>query len=142
MGASNFEISANPASGRALSRRARREERGEGKGKAIFWTLVILLAVFLAIKVVPPYVNDYQLHDKLVTEARYATVNRRTDEDLRNIVFQEIQDLEIPARREDIKIENTPHRVRISVDYTVAVDLWFYRTELHFNPSTENRSLF
>lgn len=121
--------------------RASREERGEGRGKAIFWTLVILLIVFLGIKLIPAYVSDYQLHDKLVTEARFATVNRRSDEELRSIIFQQIQDLDIPARREDIKIENSLRYVRISVDYTVPVDLWFYRTELHFNPSTENKSL-
>ncbi len=121
--------------------RASREERGEGRAKAIFWTLVILLIVFLGIKLIPAYVSDYQLQDKLVTEARFATVNRRSDEELRNIIFQQIQDLDIPARREDIKIENSLRYVRISVDYTVPVDLWFYRTELHFNPSTENKSL-
>ncbi len=137
----NPEIPAHPASGRAVRYRASREERGEGRAKAIFWTLVILLIVFLGIKLIPAYVSDYQLHDKLVTEARFATVNRRSDEELRSIIFQQIQDLDIPARREDIKIENSLRYVRISVDYTVPVDLWFYRTELHFNPSTENKSL-
>lgn len=138
---SNGKIVSHPASGRNESGRAHRGERGEGRVKAIFWTLVILLAVFVAIKVVPAYVSNYQLQDKLVTEARFATVNRRSDEDLRNTIFKEIQDLEIPARREDIKIENTSRMVRISVEYAVPVDLWFYRTELHFNPSTENKSI-
>lgn len=138
---SSRKIAVYPASGRNESGRVRRAVRGEGRVKAIFWTLVILLAVFVTIKVVPPYVANYQLQDKLVTEARFATVNRKSDEDLRNTIFREIQDLEIPARREDIKIENTSRMVRISVEYAVPVDLWFYRTELHFNPSTENRSL-
>lgn len=137
----NLKSLADPASSQATRGRERRRQRGEGRAKAIFWTLVLLLALFLAIKLIPAYVSDYQLHDKLVTEARFATVNRRSDEELRNIVFQEIQDLDIPAHREDIKIESSPRYVRISVDYIVPVDLWFYRTELHFNPSTENKSL-
>ncbi len=141
MGLSSRMTYANPASGRASRWRTRRAERGEGHGKAILWTLVLIFAVFLAIKLVPAYVAEYQLHDKLVTEARLATVNRPSDEQLRNIIFQEIQELEIPARREDIKIESSSRFVRISVEYTVPIDLWLYRTELHFSPSTENKSL-
>jgi len=46
--------------------------------------------------------------------------------------------------REQIKIENdrgNVRRVRISLDYTVPLDLFFYHTEMHFNPSSENKSL-
>jgi len=132
---------ANPASGRASRCGARRAERGEGNAKAILWTFVLILAVILGIKLVPPFVSDYQLQDRLLTEARFATVNRRGEEELRNIIFQQIQDLEIPAKREAIKIEMSSRYVRISVEYTVPVDLWVYRTELHFNPASENKSL-
>jgi hypothetical protein len=132
---------ANPASGRASRCRARRPERGEGNAKAILWTFVLIVAVFLGIKLIPAFVSEYRLQDRLLTEARFATVNRRGEEELRNIIFQQIQDLEIPARREDIKIEISSRYVRISVEYTVPVDLWLYSTELHFNPSTENKSL-
>ena len=138
---SSLKTCANPASGRASRCRAHGRERGKGNAKAIFWTFVLILAVFLAIKLIPAYVSEYQLRDRLLTEARFATVNRRGDEELRSIIFQEIQDLEIPARREDIKIEMSSRYVRISVEYNVPVDLWLYRTELHFNPSSENKSL-
>lgn len=120
---------------------SRRPERGAGKLKAIFWLLVLAAGVFVAVKTVPAYVTDYQLKDKLQTEARFATVNRRTDEELRDLVFKEIQALEIPARREDIKILNSSAGVTISVEYTVPVDLKVYQLTLHFNPSANNRSL-
>jgi hypothetical protein len=68
-------------------------------------------------------------------------VNRYTDEQLRENVFKVVQDLEIPAKREDIKITITPSAVKITLDYTVPVDLLFYSTELHFSPSSENKSL-
>lgn len=119
----------------------RREQLGTGQMKAILVTVILLLAVYVGWKLVPPYINDYQLHDKLVEEARYASVNRRTDEELRNIVFQEIQDIGIPARREDIKIDIMAHSVRITVDYTVPVDVLGYHAVLHFTPTSENKAL-
>jgi hypothetical protein len=74
--------------------------------------------------------------------ARFGVVNRYTDEQVRENVFKVVQDLDIPAKREDIKVTATPAIVKISLDYTVPVDLLFYSTELHFSPSSENKSLF
>jgi len=119
----------------------RRRQRGGGRMKAILWTVALLLLIYAGIELVPPYINQYQLQDKITEEARFDTVNRKTDDQIRDIIFREIQDLNIPARREDIKVENTYHMVRITVAYTVPVDLFFYHTELHFVASSENKSL-
>lgn len=123
------------------SPRQRQGQLGAGRLKAILVTIILLLGVYAGWKLVPPYINDYQLKDKLVEEARYASVNHRTDEELRTIVFQEIQDLGIPARREDIKVDNLAHSVRLTVDYTVPVDILGYHTVLHFTPTSENKAL-
>lgn len=121
----------------------RHRERGGGKLKAIIWTAVIFAGFYAAFKVVPIYFANYQLQDKMQTEARYATVNHRTDDDLRNIIYKEIQERDIPAHREDIKIlENTQRGVRISVDYTATADLKVYQLELHFTPTVDNRALY
>ncbi len=53
-----------------------------------------------------------------------------------------MQDLEIPAKREDIKIVANPAVVKISMDYVVLIDLFFYHLDLHFSPSSENKALF
>ncbi len=119
----------------------RRKQRGEGRLKAILWTVILVLLIYAGFKLVPPYINQYQLQDKITEEARFVTVNRKTDDQIRDDIFREIQDLNIPARKEDIKLENTPHMVRITVEYTVPVDLFFYHTELHFVASSANASL-
>ena len=120
----------------------RRLERGEGKLKAIIIVAVIVLAIYTAVKVIPPYVNDYQLSDKMQEQARFAVVNRYTEEQIRENVYKAVKDLEIPAKREDIKVESTNSVVRISMQYTVPVDLLSYHMELHFSPSSENKALF
>jgi hypothetical protein len=50
--------------------------------------------------------------------------------------------LEIPAKREDIKVVASNAMVKISLSYTVPVDLFFYHLDLHFSPSSENKALF
>jgi len=116
-------------------------ERGEGKPKAILYTLILVLVVYAAFKIVPIYIQNYQLSDKMQETARFAVVNRYSEEQIRDTIFKEMQTLEISARREDIKVSSSPSVVRISVDYTVPVDLFFYHMDLHFTPSSENKSI-
>lgn len=121
--------------------RGKRAQRGEGKLKAIIVTAILVIGVIAAWKVVPPYSAEYQLADKIQEIARFAVVNRQTEEQIRETVFKTIQDLEIPAKREDIKITASTSKVTILVDYTVPVDILMYHVDLHFTPSSENKSL-
>jgi hypothetical protein len=124
-----------------LSVTRRRSQRGAGKLKSIVFVIVLLLAVYAAFKLVPPYVSEYQLQDKMQELARFGIVNRYSEEQVRENVFKTVQDLNLPVKREDIKVTVTQATCRISLDYTVPVDLLFYSTELHFSPSSENKSL-
>jgi hypothetical protein len=119
----------------------RRSERGEGKLKAVVITAIILLIIYSAVKVVPAYVSDYQLSDKMQEQARFAVVNRYNEDQIRDNIFKMAQDLEIPVKREAIKVLSTNSVVKISVEYTVPVDLLMYHLDLHFAPSSENKSI-
>ncbi len=120
---------------------SKRSQRGEGKLKAILYTIFLVAGVYVAVKIVPPYVGEYQLSDKISEQARFAVVNRYSEEQVRDIIYKVIQDLDIPAKREDIKVENTSHGIRISVNYSVPVDFMVYQTTLNFSPSSEGRDL-
>jgi hypothetical protein len=118
-----------------------RAQRGTSKLKAIAFTAIVLFGAYTTFKLLPPYMAEYQLSDKMQEEARFAVVNRYTEEQIREAIFKEAQQLEIPIKKEEIKVLASPSVVRISVDYTVPVDLLIYKMEVHFTPSSENKSL-
>ena len=122
--------------------RQRRFERGEGKLKGILIVVIAVLAVYTAWKMIPPFVNDYQLADKMQEQSRYAMVNHYTEEQIRDNIYKVMVDLDIPAKREDIKIVANNNVVKVSLDYTVPVDVLVYHTDLHFTPNSETKSLF
>jgi hypothetical protein len=124
-----------------LTSSSKRSQRGEGRLKAIVYTVILFAAVYAAVKIVPVYVAEYELKDKITEQARFAVVNRYTEDQVRDIIFKVIQDLDIPANREDIKVQNTNHGIMISVNYSVPVDFKVYKTELIFSPSSEGRDL-
>lgn len=114
---------------------------GEGRLKAIVYTGILITAIYLAFKLLPIYIAEYQLADKIQEQARFAVVTHPPDEQVRGTILKEIEDLGIPAKKEDIKISSSLRSVTITVDYTVPVDLLFYHLDLHFTPSSENKSL-
>jgi hypothetical protein len=116
-----------------------RPQSGEGKLKALIYTAILIAGVYVAVKVVPAYVAEYQLKDKMGEQARFAIVNRYTEDQIRDNIYKTIQDLDIPAKREDVKVQNTNHGIEITVSYSVPVDLMVYKTELNFSPSSEGR---
>jgi hypothetical protein len=86
-------------------------------------------------------VTDYQISDKMQEQARYAVVNRYTEEQIRDNIFKVVQELEIPAKRDAIKVSANNAVVKISMEYTVPIDLFFYHLDLHFAPSSENKAI-
>ena len=125
------------------SKRSRaRQQRGEGRFKAIAYMAFVVFGIFAAVKLLPPYIAEYQLADKMQEQARFAVVNRYTEDQIRETVYKEAQDLDVPIRKDEIKVLASASVVRISMDYTVPVDLLIYKMNLHFTPSSENKSLF
>jgi hypothetical protein len=117
-------------------------ERGEGKLKTIIFLLFFASMIFVGFKTIPAYVAEYQLADKMQESARFAVVTRQNEDQIRDAIFKVVEDLDIPAKKEDIKVTSTNSLVTINVDYTVPVDLLVYQTEIHFSPSSANKSLF
>jgi len=118
-----------------------RSQRGGGTIKAILWSAILIYGAFVAYKILPAYVAEYQLADKMQEQARFSVVNHYSDEQVRDNIFKVVKDLEIPVKREEIKVVANSDVVKISMDYTIPVDLLVYQLNLHFTPSSENKNL-
>jgi len=119
----------------------RKSERGEGKFKAILVTAIFVFLIYAAFKMVPPYLSEYQLADKMQETARYASVTRSTPDQIKDTMFKEMRDLDIPATREELVVTAEGGRVSISLDYRVPIDLVVYKFNLHFTPSSANKDI-
>jgi hypothetical protein len=119
----------------------RNPQRGEGKLKTFIWLFILATAIYLVVKIVPHYVNNYELQDAMRSEALHASYNRKTDADVRDTIYKKVRDLDIQQiRREDIKVETGQLRCKISVKYTVPVELPGYTLNLNFNIVADNRA--
>jgi predicted membrane protein len=115
---------------------------GAGRFKAIFWTLLLAVFVYVAVKVMPALINEYEFQDGAQSIARFATMNRQTPEQIREAVLKEAEKDGISIGPEDIKVEAVSGNVKIDVNYSVTVDLIVYQWVLNFHPSISNSALF
>ena len=115
---------------------SRERELGFASLKTILVLMILGAAVYLGINVFPLYYNNYQLEDTMRQEAKFAQANHRSPEDLRKIIYQKAQSLDIPIPAENIRVESGPQGAFISTEYTVTVDLQVYRFTLEFRPNS------
>jgi hypothetical protein len=117
---------------------SRNPERGEGNLKLIIWLVIFAMVGYVLFRIVPPYINDYQLRDTLQSESRYFAARQKNAEAVRSIVWSELQNLRIPAERENIIVSEAGRIAHVEVKYTVVVELPGYTLNLNFDPIAES----
>jgi hypothetical protein len=97
--------------------------------------------IFSGVKIIPAYFANFQLQDSMQTEARFAIADHRAVDQIREDIWKKVQELDIPAKKEDIKVSGEQRSVAISLDYVVPVDLRVYQFNLEFHPHADNHTL-
>jgi heme/copper-type cytochrome/quinol oxidase subunit 2 len=118
-------------------------ERGGSKLNLLITLIVLAVLAFTAIKIVPVYVEAYQFQDSIEAESRFALTGypKKSLDDIKDDIFKKVQELDIPAKREDIRLNVTNGSVEIGLDYTVPIDLKFYQFNLQFHPHADNHTI-
>jgi hypothetical protein len=86
-------------------------------------TLIIVgVAIFLGVKVIPVRIAAYEFRDVLREEARYGAV-RNSDEVVTKRILQKAAELEIPLQKKHLTVRRTPAQMIISATYEQPIDL-------------------
>ena len=105
----------------------------------IVTVLFTFSVIFAAIKLLPPYIDNYQLQDSLNTIARNATYSKMSESDVRTVVLREAHDVGVELDPSQVVVQRTGPSINISVAYYVTVDLLVRQLDLEFTPSAGNR---
>src|SRR5512140_3985273 len=92
--------------------------------RAIIELVVVAAFFYVAWKVVPAYMNDYEFQDAVAQIAHEATFNyQRTEQDVRDAVVKKAAEFSIPLSGDQIKVSRNGPEVIITGDYTIHIDL-------------------
>jgi hypothetical protein len=107
---------------------------------------MVIALIFLGLKFVPVYFENYSFKDYVEDEARRSSYAPSTTADsVRDEVFKKAQEIDIPVTKEQIHVEKGGGGgiadVLISVNYTVHLDLLVTSTDLHFSVASQNKPM-
>jgi hypothetical protein len=108
--------------------------------KAILGAATVVIVFLLVGKLFPVYLASYQFQDQINSISRLAAFSGsiKNEDDVRHLVDEQVKEIGIPLKSDDIHVIRQPNMVIIWADYTVHVDFPTHPMDLKFHPATRN----
>jgi hypothetical protein len=119
----------------------RESDSGKITVKTILSLAFLGAIIFACVKILPVYVNDYQLNDYIQSQTPFWLTQRTTADVIQKNVLAKAQDLDLPLAAENVTVSANANKVSVSVDYHVPVDLKAATVPLHFSHSSGNTAI-
>jgi hypothetical protein len=97
-------------------------QNGEGRIGFLISLIVVGVAIFVGMKVIPVRITAYEFRDALREEARYAAV-RDDDAKVVTRILQKAEELEIPLLKKNLEVKRTTGEMIIRASYEQSIDL-------------------
>jgi len=106
-------------------------QRGEARLGCVIWTLIFVIAAFVAWKMIPVKLRSVQLYDYMLEQAKFASAAE--PEALKKNILRKARELDIPLTDKTLKVQSSGNRIRMSARYTVEVKFpgYTYVWEFH-----------
>jgi hypothetical protein len=119
----------------------RPSESGRITFKGILSVAFIVAVIYSGSKIIPVYIDNYELQDYIQGQTPFWFNQRVSADVIRKTILAKAEDLDLPVEEEDVTVETNQYKVSINIDYNVPVDLKVYMLQLHFTPSSEDKSI-
>jgi len=117
-----------------------------GTVKLILGVFIIGTGIYLGAELIPVYYANYEFADVVKTEATMQTYTTKPEGEIQDSIYKKARELDIPLDKDHIKVRRTGSQgtgtLTIDAPYTVHIDIPGYPLDLHFDPSTLNKSPF
>jgi len=100
------------------------KSREEGKGSlgCIFAIFLMVVALLLAFKLGPPYMNHYEFKSEMKQVVARAAARSIPDENIRKDMIQTAEKNKIVLKSEDIQIRHMAGQIVITVKYIIPIN--------------------
>jgi hypothetical protein len=98
-------------------------QRGGGNIGCVVGIVLLVVAVVIAMKVIPSRVAVAEMEDFCERQAEQASLPRFTDDAIRENLLKKAKELNLPIDTEAIHVSRGQERVKIEVKYRVVLNL-------------------
>ena len=122
--------------------RAADKQFGGGRLQLLIILLITVALIVLAVRLVPVYVKKFEFDEAVREEAKFAAVREAPPPEVRLRLLRKAQELGLPIQAQQIRVTPSGQGIRISVSYTVPVQLPGYTLNLNFQISADTASAY
>ena len=123
---------------RSLDRIFQFNEEGKGSVGCMLSLVVMAIVLFIALKVGPPYYNNYNLEGELKSTVSRMSARALKEEVVIKDLIRIAEKNDIVLTKKNIKISRFGGKLYIEIDYTVPIDFLILQRELHFKMKEES----
>jgi hypothetical protein len=106
--------------------------------KALIGVFIVVAFFYLAWKVLPPYIQEYQFQQEIQDIAIHNEYSPLDENGIRDLVKKKITDIGVPVNPDNVVIQKSGFDVTIGTNYSVHIDAPLYPFDLTFHPATKN----
>ena len=118
-----------------------RSMRGAGKLNMLLALAVTAVLVLSAWRIVPVYVNSFRFQDEIRNKCKFAPVDRKSPETVKEELLRTAQELNLPVSREQLQVNAVgTSGIRVSARYSVPVDLILFDISIPFEYNIDSKS--
>jgi|SRR5712671_7657356 len=97
------------------------------KSRQLFFILLTAAIVYVASQFIAVYYASFQFQDFVYQEVKFASSKRKSTEKIRASIADEAKTSDIPVSPRDIHITKRGPSFSLEINYSLTVDLHFYR---------------
>jgi hypothetical protein len=116
--------------------RVSRRERGEGQFGCIVALIVLVVAAFIAYKIIPVKVKAAEVRQEMQDDAKSAGM--MNDERIRASILAKAREDNLPITDDNLKISRGANQITITVDYVVPIEFPGYTYMYHIHNEQSN----
>lgn len=109
--------------------------------QAFVWLGMLGFFFYTCWLIVPIYMSNYQFQDELRNEARFAVFEHKDQSQVQADVYRAAGALGLPVKPEDIAVVPIYGGYRITVRYSVQLEILHHNFVLHLHPSADSNSV-
>jgi hypothetical protein len=115
------------------------DKRGVSRAAVLMYIVVAALAIYGLIKTVPVYMGYYALDDEVAQQIHLSTIN--TDDVIMADLTRKVEDLGLPIKPDDIKIEHEQDgSISIRIQWVSVVDYGYgFKREFPFDINANSK---
>jgi hypothetical protein len=109
----------------------KRSQRGEGQFGCLVGLALLLVAALVAYKMIPIKVKAAEMRDIVSDEAKSA--GQHSNGQMMKAILAKAEQLELPVKESDVRIERARDTIRVDVTYVVPVEFpgFTYNWDFH-----------